>query len=111
MSGLHALKHCSGSDEPGTICQCLRMAPKPLQKIDEPKTCFNCGHWDTCHPTTTFSVSQLVNSYKDTTLGGSAVGLKASMEAATNETNAGLRRNLAMSASSSKDTKGKGKVL
>lgn len=40
---------CSGLHE-GVRCTCLHFKVRPNQQENDPVTCLNCTHYDTCHP-------------------------------------------------------------
>jgi hypothetical protein len=88
---------CSGTTD-GVPCACLRFEPRPLQKADEPVTCLNCLHYDTCHPeaesTSTSSndprksnIPTIVSNYSALLRSSKP---KATIDDAREETNAGF---------------------
>jgi hypothetical protein len=89
---------CSGVDgHTGQACACRRHCPNPKLGPDDPQTCKNCGHWDTCHPMldekrSVSKVEEILKMYKPVASAfKSSTSLKATMDEAVGETNAGLK--------------------
>jgi hypothetical protein len=86
--------HCSGKTD-GDDCPCRRFTVIPSQDPDLPALCRDCHHPEGYHPLQVLSIAGIVSSYKDTSkITGlkTSSPIKASNFAATQESNAGLKR-------------------
>ncbi|KZT20997.1 hypothetical protein NEOLEDRAFT_1182070 [Neolentinus lepideus HHB14362 ss-1] len=96
---------CKGKDENGKDCTCLRFMRKPNQDPNEPHICRYCPHAESSHPSTGSSIASVLSSYRDPLKLGTKLVLKTSAKDAVRETNTGLKRPAAHSASESHSKK------
>jgi hypothetical protein len=86
--------HCSGKND-GDDCPCRRFTSIPSQDPDLPALCWDCHHPEGYHPLQVSPIAEIVSSYKDASkIAGlkTSSPIKASTLAATQESNAGLKR-------------------
>jgi hypothetical protein len=90
---------CSGIHE-GARCTCLRFKPRSNQQENEPVTCLNCTHFDTCHPVVEQAAEPILGARKSSIpalVGKYSALLRAAVPKATEndareETNKGFLR-------------------